>query len=413
MATIWHLDEGFHLDQEEEAVIEGEVEFTADTVYHHRPFEGLEMIIEVDLEIDLVHVVPLDLMPLVPEKFRESAILQAFISESGVQFGDFLTKVRDIVLLLSPNTVSSRQYLRYLGALIGVTFPPEDDSTEEEIRKILAQALDWYKLKGTYESTRIIAMAQSFGVNLFDMYTDDYSTFVLTDWFVGGENENPPRLGPAYYKSPHFGVEVRLNQTRVVGSQDYLWSGPWLDNFAQQIEDTRPVHTVPHYILLLNPKTDEYRNKIEVSGKIKTKITSDWQFSTKYFDMVGGGQAWSFDSSEMTFDSSEEAFIQSITKWTLGTGAAIDNSSGPAIQHPVLTGTIDVSDIVIDSEKYQFEFIVPKSVVQAGITELGLYIPGVAGVGDTLVLVSNFPKIDLDGRAEMRAAVQVFKSDLS
>jgi len=28
MVTIWHLDEGFHLDQEEEAVIEGEVEFT-------------------------------------------------------------------------------------------------------------------------------------------------------------------------------------------------------------------------------------------------------------------------------------------------------------------------------------------------------------------------------------------------
>lgn len=410
MATTWHLDEGFHLDQENMAIIESELEFTADVVYHHRPFEDLEMIIEVELDIDILHAVPLDLMPLVPEKFRRSEILQAFISEAGIQFGDFLTKVRDIVLLLSPNTVSSRQYLRYLGALIGVTFPPEDESTEEEIRKILAQALDWYKLKGTYESTRIIAMTQSFGVNIFDMYTDDYSTFVLTDWFVGGENENPPGLGVTYYKSPHFGVEVRLNQIRIVGSQNYLWYGSWLDNFAQQIEDTRPIHTVPHYILLLNPKTDEYRHKIEVSGGIKTKLTSGWQFSTKYFDMVGSGQAWTFDSGAMTFDSSETAFIQSITKWTLGTGAMIDNSAGPQIQHAVLTGTIDVADITIDSEKYQFEFIIPKSVIESGITELGLSIPGTP---DTLVLVSNFPKIDLDGRVEMRVVVQVYKSDLS
>lgn len=410
MATTWHLDEGFYLDQEEAAIVEGEVEFTADVVYVNRPFEDLEMIIEVELGIDVLHTVPLDLMPLVPEKFRQSEILQAFISECGIQFGDFLTKVRDISLLLSPNTVSSVQYLRFLGALIGVTFPPEDDSTEEEIRKILAQALDWYKLKGTYESTRIVALTQSFGVNIFDMYTDDYSTFILTDWFVGGENENPAGLGATYYKSPHFGIEVRLNQARVIGSQSYLWYGSWLDNFAQQIEDTRPVHTVPHYILLLNPKTDEYRHKIEVSGGIKTKLTSGWQFSTKYFDMVESGDSWTFDSGGMVFDSSETAFVQSITKWTLGTGAMIDSSSGPAIQHAVLTGTIDISDIVIDSEKYQFEFIVPKTTIQSGITELGLSIPGIL---DTLVLVSNFPKIDLDGQVEMRVVVQVYKSDLS
>jgi len=412
MATTWYLDEGFYLDQDELAVIEGTVEFEAEVVYKHRPFENLEMVIEVELDISVVHAVPLDLLPLIPEKFRDSAILQAFVDEAEIQFGDFLTKVRDIVLLLSPNTVSSMTYLRYLGALIGVTFPPEDESSEGEIRKILSQAIDWYKIKGTYESVQIIALTQSYSVDLFDMYTDDYATFLLTDWFVGEENENPPGLGPAYYKSPHFGVQVSLNQKYVVGSQDHLWSKDFLDNFAQQLEDTRPVHTVPHYILLLNPKTDEYGHVIEVDGGIKARVTLNWQYGTKYFDAVKSGHIWTFDSGLMTFDSSAEVIIRSITQWVLGTGnypSHIDTSAGPSIDHPVLTGSIDLDDIVIDSEKYQFEFIVPKSTVQSGLSELGLYIPGVP----TLVFVATFPKVDLDGRVEFRVCVQVYKRDLS
>lgn len=412
MATTWYLDEGFHLDQDELAVIEGIVEIEGEITYNHRPFEDLEMVIGAELGIDVIYSIPLDLMPLIPEKFRDSAILQAFVDEAEVQFGDFLTKVQDIVLLLSPNTVSSMTYLRYLGALIGVTFPPEDETSEGEIRKILSQAIDWYKVKGTYESVQIIALTQSYSVDLFDMYTDDYVTFLLTDWFVGGENENPPGLGPAYYKSPHFGVEVSLNQKYVVGSQDHLWSGGFLDNFAQQVEDTRPVHTVPHYILLLNPKTDEHGHVIEVAGGTKSRVTSNWQYSRKFFDAVGSGQIWTFDSGLMTFDDSAQVFIKSITQWVLGTGnypSHIDTSTGPSIDHPVLTGSIDPDDITIDHEKCQFEFIVPKSTIQSGLSELGLYIPGLP----TLVLVATFPKVDLDGRVEFRIVVQVSTDDLS
>jgi hypothetical protein len=138
-----------------------------------------------------------------------------------------------------------------LGALIGVAFPPEDESTTAELRKTLADAVDWYKLKGTYQSIDIIALIQSFTVNVFDMYTNDYSSFVLTDWFVGDENENPPGLDGTYYKSPHFGAEVVLNQVYEPSgtSLRYLWQAGGLANFAAKVEETRPSLAVRSQVL--------------------------------------------------------------------------------------------------------------------------------------------------------------------
>jgi hypothetical protein len=188
-----------------------------------------------------------------------------------------------------------------------------------------------------------------------------------------------------------------------------LWSGSFLNNFAQQIEDTRPIQTVPHYILLLNPQTDEGGHVITVAGDIEAKVTSNWQFSTKYFDAVSSAGIWSFDGS-MVFDDSEELFIKSITKYVLGTGDPQINTPTPAIQTSVLTGSIDPNDITIDNSGYQFEFIVPKLMIQDGITELGLYVPGIP---DDLMIVGKFPKIDMDGQVELRIVVKVFKEDLS
>ena len=113
----------------------------------------------------------------------------------------------------------------------------------------------------------------------------------------------------------------------------------------------------------------------------------------------------------MSFDSDETSFIQSITKWVLGTGNVNGlDSSTLTVEIPVLTGTISVDDITIYDDRYTWEFIVPKATVQEGITELGLYIPG---GGDTLVVLSTFPIIDKANDVELRVLVEVFKSDLS
>jgi hypothetical protein len=408
----WHLDDGFHLDQESAVELVGEFEFDGLTYYDIRPLLGSELTMSMELDVVVSQAISLDLLPLIPEKFRQFPILQAWIDECELQFGRSLFKLEGIIDLLDPNKASSTNYLRQLGALLGVKFPPQDESTVAEFRKILAQAVDWYKLKGSYQSANILSFLLSQTINLYDMYTDDYITFVLTDWFVGNEDENPPGLGSAYYKSPHFGLEIILDKVSIVGSQNYLWYSSDGDNLIEQIEETRPVHTVPHYFLLLNPQTDELGHLVESDGNIQAKVTSDWQFGTKYFDALGSGDAWQFDNGSMTFDFDETTFIKSITKWVLGTGNYPGgiSSTATSVETPVLSGTIDLDDITIYDNYYEFEFIVPKSTVQAGITELGLYIPGVP---DSLVVLSAFPKIDKTNGYELRVVVQVWKEDLS
>jgi len=407
----WRLDQGWHLDEFANAILEAEVEFSMDVTYRHRPEADLdlEMVITAELEVDVTHVIALDLMNLIPEKFHSSEILQAYVKECGFQIGANLSKTRDIVKLLSPNTVSSIDYLRHLGSLIGVNFPPEDESSEAEFKDILSKAIDWYKVKGTYQAIDILAMNSGYTVNLYDMYTNDYSTFVLTDWFVGEEDENPSGLDSSYYKSPHFGVEVLLNRTYEEGSMTYLWYNNYLANFATLVEETRPVHTVPHYLIFLNPKTDEFGNVITVDGGIKAKVTANWQFGIKYFDAVGSGDAWSFDDGSMIFDYDFTSFIKSITTWVLGTGnypSQISDSTAD-VQNPVLTGSIDPDDITIFDDKYSFEFIVSKVTVGNNLSELGLYI------GSTLVILSTFPKINKTNDVELRVVVEIYKKDLS
>lgn len=402
--AVLHLDAGYHLDEGSQAEVVSEGVLEIESTYTAQPFETEDIALESECELSMsvIQAVALDLLQLAPETFQSSVILQDYLEEASTQVGSWLSSIENIVKLINPNTVGTIAYLRYLGALIGVDFSPEDSATEASMRKELVNAISWYKIKGTYESVQILSLIQQFTVNFYDMYTNDYETFYMTDWFVGGEDENPPGFDSSYYKSPHFGLEVLLNRVFEVGSERYLWRETYLDNLVAQVEKTRPVHTVPHYLLLLNPKTDELGHIIEVDGEIRTKVLGSWEFSTKYFDMAGA-EEWNFDDGTV-FDQSTTGFINSITKYVLGTGNSY------SISNPVLEGTIEAADITITEEKITFEFIVPKTEVQDGINELGLYSTGSDG---TLVLSSIFPKIDKANNVELRVVVEIFKSDLS
>lgn len=414
MATNWHLDDGYHLDQKfsSEFIIEGEL--TADVTYVAHPLMNIELVMVGELTASPIQMVGLDLLQLVPEKFKQiidpqldfitPAILEAYVGEAGVQVAVWLTNVKNIVKLLSPNTVGTIPYLRYLGALIGVEFSPEDEATEESMRKELQYAIDWYKLKGTYESIQILALIQTFMINFYDMYTKNYTDFYMVEWFVGDENENPPGFDSSYFKSPHFGLEVLLNKIYQYGSELYLWRTSFLNNFAAQIEKTRPVHTVPHYLLLLNPKTDEFGHIIEVDGEIKTKVVlGSWEVSSKYFDQIGSGAQWNFDDGTF-FDQDATAFILSVSKWVFGTGGSYD------IANPALTGAIDAANTTVTKDKIIYEFIVPKNEEYDGLNELGLYVQGFP---DILVASSIFPKIDKGSNVELRVIFEIYRTDLA
>jgi hypothetical protein len=429
----WHFDSGYHFDASEGAIIEGEMDLELSWVHTHRPFDDLFIEGELGIEVDWIHAVSLNLLRLIPLMYHDKAIFTTFIDEVELEVGSWLTSIRDMVKLLNPNSVARRSYLKNLASLVGLSLPPEDDSTEDEIRRSISQAIDWYKIKGTYQSLAVIAFIQKFTTNIYDMYTDsDYSDFYLVDWFVGGENENPSSYPyPTYFKSPHFAIEILLDQTysgtsgsaasvtgsavgSIIlesgsggGSTAHLWRTSYLDNFYDLVELTRPVHTVPHYILFLNPKTDEFGHVIEVSGDIQTKVLRGWEFITKYFDSIADSSPWYFDDESTYFDESTSSFINSITTWVLGTGNANINSASWVPDTPVLTGTIDSGDIVIDDEKVSFSFIVPTSTEQEGIRELALYTSD-----NEIVLGSVFPAIDKGNRVELKVTVEVYKEDL-
>jgi len=400
----WHLDEGYFLDLENTKEIISEGSISIDMNYTAQPFlEEINLVSETELSLSVLQFISLDLLQLVPDKFKNSAILQDYLDEAGIQIGGWLTSVYNITKLVNPNTVGTVQYLRYLGELIGVEFTPEDDTSTGKLRKELVDAIDWYKIKGTYESVQVLALIQQFTVNFYDMYTNDYETFYMTDWFVGDEDENPAGFDSTYYKSPHFGLEVLLNVVHEEGSIDYLWKAAYLNNLSFQVERTRPIHTVPHYLILLNPKTDELGNIIEVDGEIKTKVHGTWEVDGKYFDMAASADTWNFDDGTY-FDQSTESFIKSITTWKLGTGGSYD------VIDVQLEGTIEANDISITDSKITFEFMVPKTSECDGLNELGLYG---TGSNNGLVLSSIFPKIDKTSDVELRVYVEVYKQDLS
>jgi len=408
----WILDDGYYIDLESGTEIVAEAEFQETNRYTHIALQDGEVVIKSELTLKVDAAVAMDLTSLVPQKFLNSQILLDFLAVAGIEVGTQLTLVREITKLLNLGTLGSVEYMRHLGALIGVEFPPEDETSEAEIKKTLIQAIDWYKVKGTYHSLQILALIQQLTLNIWDLYTKDYTTFYEKDWFVGDENENPAGLDNSYYKSPHFGVEVVLN--RVYGiSPKYLWKADYLNNLVLRVEETRPVHTVPYFSLLLNPKTDEFGNVIEVDGEIKAKVQGVWQYTTKYFDMIESDNEWDFDES-IYFDESSEAFAKSINKWVIGTGSypcSIGETSGSVdVENPVLDGLIDADDIKIEDDKIVYQFTIPKAIEQNNISELGLYIPGSS---DQLMVFSCFPKINKDSRVGLNVEVEVYKEDLS
>jgi len=413
MAT-WYSDDGLYSDAEEVAVLDGQFDMVIDERSVSRPLTDDDLTGEFDILMSFLGGCGIDLLQWMPEKFRSSQILVDYLREVGVQFCNWLTQVSDIVKLLNTSTTSDTKYLRYLGAMIGVEFPPEDDVTVDEMRKNISLAIDWYKVKGTYRAVQIISMIQRFTVNIYDMWSDDYSSFVLVDWFSGNEGENPPGLDASYYKTPHFGVEVLLNRVYTGGSggisggSPFLWASDYLDQLYRKVEEMRPAHTVPHYILLLNPKTDEFGHTVEVDGNILCRVTGDWEYSTKYLDETTSYEMWNTDDGAI-LDESETSFLQSITKWTIGTGVGDITEPSWDVVSPVVSGVIDTSDITISDDIITFEFVVPKAVVQAGITEVGLYIPGAP---DVLVVGSTFPAIEKDARTELRVVLEVHKKDL-
>lgn len=361
----------------------------------------------------------LNLEYLVPEKYRSSEVMTALLDELEVLFGEHVDDIDGLLDLLNPETVPN-DYMQYLADLLGTTLTSEDNATEAQRRTELVQAVDWIKLKGTYQSIKVIGLALGLTLSVADMYCSsslDLETnynngdFVLEDWFIGHyAGDNPPDLDSTYIKSPHFGIQVKLNVKYPLTTTwiyAYLWIPEMFSNLDTYVEKTRPIHTVPHYYLLMEPEADDNNQETEVDGEIKTAILGSWTTTKQYFDagVLGSGEGLNFDDGN-NFDLSQDAFYNGISKWVLGTGSKGSSpveSGWSDIETPVsaLTGTVD--DIRIYTDRIEWEILVPAQTCYS-ISELGLYTPGTP---DILRIACLFPDINLNSEVSLRIIVTI------
>jgi hypothetical protein len=312
------------------------------------------------------------------------------------------------------------EYLPYLAKLLNLKPPSDYDSSDSssvsKFRAMMNWIIDWYKMKGSYQSIQVIALVLELDILIYDMYTNDYVTFVNQEWFVGKQqNENPPGLDSSYYKSPHFGIWIKLNKVYISTPYNHLWLDSYLIPLQEYVEKARPAHTVPHYTLYMNPQTDIYGTVNTVDGNIITKFMTQWVFGRKYFDQeaLGSGEQWNFDD-ESHFDTSEDAWAKSLNIWVLGTGNK-NKTPGDVdcmtVETPTLTGTIADADIVKYDDYWSYTFTVPKATIQSGISEVGIYHYDIDG--DVLAILGTFPDIDKDDNADLRITIFLYKKQLA
>jgi hypothetical protein len=263
-------------------------------------------------------------------------------------------------------------------------------------------------MKGTYKVLTYLAYINNLTLNIWDMYCNSESNynagiFSKQVWFVGKyEGENPSGLNSSYFKTSHLGLEIVLNKEydETISGGGYLWKESLFTPFEWWSEKVRPANVVPHYSVFINPITSEDGDVNIVEGNIQAKITDDWAYKTIHFDGVTN-----FDNGEF-FDQAYSSFINTITKWKLGIGnkeTSLGDSSFSGLESIVLSGNIN--NITEYGNKNTFEIIIPKTTVQAGISELGLYLNN----NTTAVCYSLFPDIDKSNEIELRILVEVYK----
>ena len=373
-----------------------------------------------------------NLRQLIPEKFfQNSDILSTFVTTFNDIVDEWNVKIAGIQQLQDPYNVPAA-YLQYLADQIGFILSSSDDVSTAVRRRELLGAIDWYKIKGTYKSLNLISLWADFNFTIYDKYCNseaNYNTGTFSDqeWFVGDENENPTGLDSTYFKTPHFGLNVDLDIIYDAGDyiegtlEKHLWRPSLFVGVAAHVEKTRPVNTVPAYVILHTCVTDESLEAYTMTDtETVTRIVGVWFPSRLFFDEEPSASKVYFDNSD-DFDYSAGDFLDSITVWKLSTSTVVesgdsgedtqmnlddDPSSGFSLEEVVLSGTVD--GYTEFDDRIEFYFTVPKSTVQYDINELGLY--RVVNDVEELMIASTFWKINKGSDTALKVKVIVYRT---
>lgn len=123
----------------------------------------------LSMEFAVSGIVPIDISPLVPNKFLKSQTMLDLLSSLNIEIGLWISDIDDLKYLKDPYIVGD-DYIQYLAELIGLKFVDTDNATLEEKRRQLLEAISWYKIKGTYASFDFIASLSGLTINIKDLY---------------------------------------------------------------------------------------------------------------------------------------------------------------------------------------------------------------------------------------------------
>jgi len=338
-----------------------------------------------------------DLKLLLPRKFVEGDENQRivdYIDTCSELYNEIYSKIDDFGLLSNIDSAPV-EYVRYLSEFIGfegLNFPRDND---EELRKQLKWAIDWYKEKGLYKSINIALYLAGMSGTVYDMWTNNYSTFKLVAPEVTSYKSG-------YYKSPHLTIDVNLNKYKV-GSDYHLMESERLSDLTDILEQDRPANNVFHISLILEAMTygDHVVYTITDSG-VATVIADDWTFTSETSDE---GEYNVNPYNNIEYGGYNIAGYSDINKWKLGTGhvGIPPSQSWDDLETEVLNGTITTSNISDQGTYYLYSFEIASAIAQNNITELGLFN------GTTPMLFATLPYLDKIDGTVLKIKVKVYK----
>jgi len=382
-----------------------------------------------------------NLLQLIPLKFQDSDILQTLIEVLEERVTEWNENIAGLQQLQDPYNVPAT-YLQQLANQIGFKLSTYSTVTDATRRKELVGAVDWYKMKGTYQSLGLISLWADFNFTIYDKYCNSETNynngvFIDEEWFVGDEDENPTDLDSSYFKTPHFGLNINLDQIYAAGTYTegyldrHLWRPSLFVGVANHVEKTRPVNTIPAYQILHICITDESLNAFTITATdVITRIIGNWSYDQIHFDETresesgdesGTDENYHFDDN-LHFDTNIEDFIESISVWKLSVGETVESgesgidtlidltedapSGGFVLSDIVQTGTID--KYYIYSDRIEFYFTLAQSVIQYNINEIGLY--RVVDNVEELMIASTCPKINKGNNVSLKVKIIVYRT---
>jgi hypothetical protein len=263
-----------------------------------------------------------NLIKLLPEKFHNIQRLVEYLEGCGELLDDLVLLIENLKQLTDINTVPE-DFIQLLGNLLNYQSYGKVDQTVDEKRRQVRQIVEWYKIKGTYESFEVLLYSLGLTATIKDLWTNDYITFItgITDesdgylQFDSGLYLDTGLTLTQFYKSPHFNLEVDFTSDK----GGYLFSRKEDSITRDKLEFIRPAHTVPNHSHILNILTDETETANTQVNNVSALVTNNWVDSIKKLD-----DGLLLDDSH-TFDFTSNDMFNDITKFSIGDGNRVKN----------------------------------------------------------------------------------------